>query len=324
MRGPVSGSRTVTSALAACAIFAATAVGCGGAGPTPILAPDAPIGNDGGRFRVLEPPPQAGPGPWPVVYFLHDFFGGDDVLWQHGVADRLTAAMAAGTLPPFLLVAPQGDQGFWADSHDGRRRYEEWLAEGLPRQVAARWPVRPGPAGRALAGISMGGYGALKLALRRPQEVGAAAALSGLVPPLDYDVVGGGSRRHVLLHLALRRTFGRDGRSPAVRRNDLYRLLPGLYDVPPARRPRLLVRAGTDDRYILDEASYLFATVARDNGVEVDLVLEPGTHDWRYWGRTTEEVLAWTVRALETRCVEWEEAGDVPCHPSETAARSGA
>lgn len=296
------------------------AAGCATAGPAPIRAPEAPLGEGGGRFRVLAPPPGAGPGPWPVVYFLHDFFGGDEVLWRRGVAQRLAAAMAAGTLPPFLLVAPEGGQGFWADSHDGRRRYEEWLANGLPRQVGARWPVRPGPAGRGLAGISMGGFGALRVALRHPRQVGAAAALSGLVPPLDYDVVTGGAGRHPLLRLALRRTFGGDGRAPAVRRNDLYRLLPGLYGIPPAQRPRLLVRAGTEDRYILDEAAYLFATVARDNGVAVELVLEPGSHDWRYWRRTAEEVVAWTVQALEARCATWKDNGDPPCRPARPAA----
>ena len=61
------------------------------------------------------------------------------------------------------------------------------------------------------------------------------------------------------------------------------------------------MRAGTEDRYRLDEASYLFAMVARDNGVEVELVLEPGGHDWDYWSRTTGEVVAWALRALEER-----------------------
>jgi putative tributyrin esterase len=267
---------------------------------------------------VLEPPPGAGPGPFPVVYFLHDFFGSDTVLWERGVAARLLARMAAGELPPFLLVAPAGERGFWADSHDGRRRYEEWLAEGLPRQVAARYRVRPGPAGRAVVGISMGGYGALKLALRRPREIGAAGALSGLVPPLDWQIV---EDAHPLLRRAMRRTFGRDPHDNTLRRDDLYKLLPRLYGIPAEQRPRLLVRAGTEDRYILDEASYLFAMVARDNGVEVELVLEPGEHDWSYWRHTTEEVVAWAVAALDRRCTSWASLRDEPCRVTLAAER---
>ena len=247
---------------------------------------------------MLEPPRGTGSGPFPVVYFLHDFWGDGGILWRHGVAARLEAAMAAGELPPFLLVAPDGARAFWADSHDGERRYESWLLDALPRLVAERWPVRPGPSGRAVVGISMGGHGALRMALRRPREVGAAAALSGLVPPLDWDLV---EDTNPLVRFTLRRTFGPSREENSLRRNDLYRLMPELYALPPEQRPRLLVRAGTEDRYRFDEASYLFALVARDNGVAVDLVLEPGGHDWDYWARTADDVVAWALRALEER-----------------------
>jgi hypothetical protein len=80
--------------------------------------------------------------------------------------------------------------------------------------------------------------------------------------------------------------------------------------VAPAERPRLLVRAGTEDRYRFDEASYLFALVAHDNGVAVELVLEPGGHDWEYWSRTAGETVAWALRALDGRA-----AGEVPTAP---------
>ena len=284
--------------LLASLLLAAALGGCGGSlppherhfGPLPVAA--------GGSYRVLEPPPGAGPGPFPVVYFLHDFWGGDGILWRHGVAQRLAAAVAAGELPPFLLVAPEGGRAFWADSHDGARRYESWLLDELPRRIAERYPVRPGPAGRAVVGISMGGHGAIRLALRRPHEVGAAAALSGLVPPLDWGLV---EDTNPLLRLMLKRAFGPSRQDNSLRRNDLYRMMPALYAIPAERRPRLLVRAGTEDKYRFDEASYLFAMVARDNGVAVELVLEPGGHDWEYWSRSTGEVVAWALRALEER-----------------------
>jgi S-formylglutathione hydrolase FrmB len=214
-------------------------------------------------------------------------------------------------------VAPAGHRGFWIDSHDGRRRYAQWLADGLPREVAARWPVRPGPAGRAAVGISMGGFGAFRLALERPREVGAAAALSGLVPPLDWQIV---EDAHPLLRLSMRRTFGRDEHDNSLRENDLYKLLPRLYGIPPAERPRLLLRAGTEDRYILDEASYLFAMVARENGVETELVLEPGEHHWRYWSHTADDVVEWAVRALDERCARWQALGEPECRPAAATA----
>ena len=147
----------------------------------------------------------------------------------------------------------------------------------------------------------MGGSGALLLALRRPREIGAAGSLSGLVPPLDWDLV---EDTNPLVRLTLRRTFGRSREDNSLRGNDLYRLLPRVYPIPPPERPRLLVRAGTEDKYRFDDASYLFAMVARDNGVAVELVLEPGGHDWDYWSRSSGEVVAWALRALEERAAQ--------------------
>ena len=163
----------------------------------------------------------------------------------------------------------------------------------------------------------MGGFGAIRLALRRPQDVGAAAALSGLVPPLDWQMM---EDANPFLRLTMRRTFGGDAGAGTLRRDDLYHLLPRLYPIPRDRRPRLLVQAGTEDRYILDEASFLFAMVARDNGVDVELVLEPGTHDWRYWREAAEDVVVWAVHALEQRCGSWAALRDAPCEAGRLAA----
>src|SRR5687768_10418041 len=104
---------------------------CDSTAPEPIRV-SAPLGAGGGEFRVLAPPPSAGAGPFPVVYFLHDLWGSDAILWRQGVAQRVAARVARGEVPPFVLVAPEGDRGFWADSWDGRRRYERWVTAELP------------------------------------------------------------------------------------------------------------------------------------------------------------------------------------------------
>lgn len=268
---------------------------------------------------MLEPPGEAGEGPFPVVYFLHDIFGDDAVLWRHGVAQRLRARMATGELPPFLLVAPAGGRSFWSDFHDGSRRFETWIGEELPRQIAARYPVRRGPSGRAMTGISMGGYGAFKVALRNPRQVGAAASLSGVVPPLDWGVV---EDANPIAQLFMKRVFGRDREENGLRREDLFRLLPRLYEVPRGERPRLLLRAGTEDGYRLDEAAYLFHTVARDYGVEVELVLEAGNHGWGYWSASVEEIVAWAVRALQARAVAEDAGSGLDARPPATSRGS--
>ena len=208
----------------AIALLAIAVGACGSAIPSAMhLA--APLGPLGGEVRVLAPPAGAGSDAIPVVYFLHDFWGSDAVLWEHGVAQRLAAREASGDLPPFLLVAPEGDRGFWTDSWDGARRYESWLHNELPAWVASRWHVRTGRAARAWVGISMGGLGAVKAGLRQPGATGAIVSISGLLVPLDPSFV---RDARLFLRRPLTRVFGPTPDEIALRDSDPYRLLATL------------------------------------------------------------------------------------------------
>ncbi|HEV8241050.1 MAG TPA: alpha/beta hydrolase-fold protein [Thermoanaerobaculia bacterium] len=269
---------------------------CASAAPAEIRVP-APLGPAGGELRVLLPPSNAGAGPFPVVYFLHDLWGSDSGLWKHGVAQRLAARMASGDMPPFLLVAPEGHRGFWADSSDGRHLYERWVMTELPAQVAARWPVRSGPRSRAYVGISMGGAGAVRMGLRSPRETAAIVSISGLLVPLDAAFV---RDARLLVRPALERVFGRHDHpdDDALRHADPYRLLGAMSAADLAAAPPLLLLAGNDDKYRLDEASDLFTRHAREKGLMVELRLAAGGHDWRYWRTVTEDAIVWAARRL--------------------------
>jgi S-formylglutathione hydrolase FrmB len=281
--------------LVAALLAVTTAAACASLPPAVRVA--APLGPAGGQFRVLLPPPNAGAGPFPVIYFLHDLWGSDAVLWKHGIAPRLASRMRSGEAPPVLVVAPAGDRGFWADSWDGRRRYEQWLTTELPAQVAARWPVRSGPRSRAYVGISMGGAGAVRMGLRNPRETAAIVSISGLLVPLDAAFV---RDARLLVRPALSRVFGPPAHpdDDTLRRGDPYRLLGAMPTADLAAAPPLLLVAGTGDKYRLDEASALFAKHAREKGLTVELRLDAGGHDWRYWRSVAEEGILWAAGRL--------------------------
>ena len=266
---------------------------CDSEAPEPIRV-KAPLGKGGGEFRVLAPPPSAGPGPFPVVYFLHDLWGSDAILWRQDVAQRVAARMARGEVPPFVLVAPEGDRGFWADSWDGRRRYEQWVTAELPAQIASRWPVRSEPHSRAYVGISMGGAGAVRMGLRNPRETAAVVSISGLLVPLDGAFV---RDANLFMRPMIKRVLGPPDEK-ALRRNDPYRMLGAMSAAELAAAPPFLLFAGTEDKYRLDEASELFTKHAREKGLAVELKLAPGAHDWSYWPDVTEEGIVWAARRL--------------------------
>ena len=74
-----------------------------------------------------------------------------------------------GELKDFLIATPDGGASFYINSKDGKDRYEDFLLQEFFPFIEKRYRVEPGRGHRAIAGISMGGYGALHLAFRHPQ-----------------------------------------------------------------------------------------------------------------------------------------------------------
>src|SRR5499427_7174040 len=96
---------------------------------------------------------------YPVLYFLHDGYGDGRTLERRGVAAEALRRMREGSLPEFLIVAPDGPGTWFSDSHDGKTLFEQYLVKDLPEAIAGRYRVLPGAPARGITGISMGGYG---------------------------------------------------------------------------------------------------------------------------------------------------------------------
>lgn len=244
---------------------------------------------EGGEVRVLLPPGYPERAPYPVLYFLHDYFGTRGVLWRKGVAEELQRRMTTGDLAPMVIVAPEGDHGYWSDVYGGGAAWESFVTGPLIEWVERTFRVRTDRAGRAITGISMGGFGSIKAALRRPDLYAAASSLSGALIPLDRESVLGYSW---LARRQLFRVFGSDPVENALERNDPV----ALARTAAGPGPRLLLRSGTEDAYRLDEAAQKMGELARSRGFEVEVVLEPGGHDWGYWQRSLPEVVGWHAR----------------------------
>ena len=246
------------------------------AGPTDVL--------------VLEPPSysRSPSRRYPVLYFLHDGYGNARTLEAEGVAAELYRRMADGRLAEFLIVAPGAPGSWFSDSHDGKRLYERFLAADLPREIENRYRVRPGQSARAITGISMGGYGAFKLALKRPELYAAVSSLSGALIPFEPEDL---ARYNWFTRWTLKRVFGKDPRDNAFAQNDVWRILKDRqFESPPFAAH---LRAGTGDVYGLGRVAAQFGSFLTDHGVPATVVLEPGGHDWSYWRRAMVAITEW-------------------------------
>jgi enterochelin esterase-like enzyme len=133
-------------------------------------------------FLIWVPPGYSTARRYPVVYLLHG--GGDGAnagraeWFNVGIRDALDEALAAGDIPPSIFVFPEGLQGYWINHANGGPRWADYVAQDVVAHVDRIWSTEARPERRAIGGLSMGGHGALQLALNHPQVFGIAGAHS--------------------------------------------------------------------------------------------------------------------------------------------------
>jgi S-formylglutathione hydrolase FrmB len=260
---------------------------------------------------------------YPVAYYLHGAWGAEDDWVTLGRIDRTLDSLIAAGLPEMIVVLPDGDDGWYttwnalnntaACRADTARRepaqtycvtwpkYDEYIARELVAHVDSAYRTLAQREHRGIAGLSMGGYGAVSLSLRYPDAFAAAASHSGVLspryagpipyaPPTRYatgvDVVRG--RYSPALWELMRPVFGRDtigwrARDPTILARHL---------VASGRRvPALFVDVGGDDPFL--EQNRAFRAELTALGIAVQYREWPGKHDWAYWRAHVVESLGW-------------------------------
>jgi S-formylglutathione hydrolase FrmB len=214
----------------------------------------------------------------PVVLLLHGVCdAGGFVWWQNARVHELSDALvAAGELPPFCLVMPTDtgvEQGTgWSDWRDGSCAAETYVMRELLPSLAETYPVRLDAL--HIGGLSMGGYGALLLALRHPGRFASASATSGFFHP---------RRLFTFVPDASHRIWGDAAREAE---HDVTTLV-----LDPQRRQTLRIAfdCGTEDHLI--DYNRDFTRLLRDHDIAHTYVEHPGAHTWDYWTRRVEHHL---------------------------------
>jgi enterochelin esterase-like enzyme len=115
---------------------------------------------------------------FPVLYMLHGL-GGDYRSWQSiGLFDTATRLIEQGLVPPMIIVTPEGESGYWLDHANGGPRFGAYVSKDLVSFVDSTFRTDRQPDARAIGGLSMGGHGALQIALNNPGEFSIVGAHS--------------------------------------------------------------------------------------------------------------------------------------------------
>ena len=215
-----------------------------------------------------------------TLYLLHGH-SDDHTAWQ-----RWTSIERYADGLNLAVVMPAVHLSFYNDmAHGGK--YWQFISEEVPALVRELFSLSSARKANFVAGLSMGGYGAFKLALTHPDRFAAAASLSGA---LDLNaVVNPNSRRNDKVWLEEMRTvFGDLSKVPGSK-NDLLALAKKVAKAPV--KPRLYQCCGTEDDLYPDNVRFR-DTVQK---LPLDLTYEegPGEHNWAYWDKMIQNVLRW-------------------------------
>jgi S-formylglutathione hydrolase FrmB len=234
---------------------------------------------------------------YPVVYALHGLFEGSGFWERRGLAAILAQLRAAAALPEFLVVAVDGGNSFFVNARGGR--YVDMVTRDLVAHVETAYRVVPGRAGRALLGISMGGYGALHIAFDQPGLAAAVATHSAMLLETIPSAEQGARRGQMA---ALHQVFG-DPIDPALwAANDPLAL---AHRIDPKAAPALFLDCGAEDRYGLARGHRELHRILEQRGVPHAFELPPGDHGYEFVRARLERSLRFLAERLSPSAVRW-------------------
>lgn len=232
-------------------------------------------------YRVITPAnySTANEARYPVIYLLHGLTGHYD-NWT----DRTSLAAKAVDFK-MIIVTPEGDNGWYTDSvSKATDKYESYIIKELIPEIDAKYRTINDRKGRAIAGLSMGGFGALKFGLKYPEMFSLAGSFSGAIGAAsitEKDFPGPISK-------SIAEIFGLAG-SETRKANDVFGIIREASTEKIKAFPFLYVDCGNQDFLIQNNRE--FATLLAEKKVPHEYRQLPGGHDWKYWDKQVLEFL---------------------------------
>ncbi|MGI5869016.1 MAG: alpha/beta hydrolase [Kiritimatiellia bacterium] len=218
----------------------------------------------------------------PVLYLLHGL-SDDHTIWQ-----RRTSIERYASSYYLAVVMPNAHRSFYTDMKHGRP-YFTYMTQELPNLMESFFPFSTRREDRFVAGLSMGGYGAFKIAINLPERYAAGASLSGLL-----DIVCAWARNAEFFP----NVFGKGEAVADPPDNILSSARRLVEQTPKALWPKLYQFCGTEDH--LYPTNITFKDFSRKIGLPVDYSEGPGGHTWDVWDNQIQKVLAWLPLAENT------------------------
>jgi S-formylglutathione hydrolase FrmB len=218
---------------------------------------------------------------FPVLYFLHGLGENEQVLLNSGGWNLIQDLWEQKRIGEFVVAAPDGGRSFYINSRDGRVRYGDFFVREFLPYIESHYRIRRGRRARGITGVSMGGYGALRLAFRYPSLFGSvsahSAALIDKLPRAKLD-----SSEADVIARVLGGAFGTPFDSAFWNRNSPFTL---VRNGPRPAGLRIYFDCGREDDFGFEKGARAFHELLVSRRIPHDFHLYSGGHNWSYFAQ---------------------------------------
>ncbi len=236
---------------------------------------------------------------YPVLYFLHGLGDNERTLFNSGGWTLLDDLRQQHKMGEFLIAAPEGGQTFYINSADGSVRYSDFFLQEFIPLIESKYRISKGRSNRAISGISMGGYGAIRFAFSHPEVFSAVSAQSAALiteTPQELDTA---ARSGAPLGKLLATVFGSPIDVAHWKENSPFAL--ATRNQAALRRVAIYFNCGQDDNYGFEKGAAALHEQLLKERVEHEYHPYPGDHSLGYFLSHFTEVMEFHSRAFGLR-----------------------
>ena len=232
---------------------------------------------------------------YPVLYYLHGLGDNEQSLLNTGGWDLIEELRRQGKVGEFVILAPNAGHTFFLNSADGKIRYEDFLLQEFMPQMEQKYRASGTPGSRGITGVSMGGFGALRLAFKYPAKFAAVSAqMPALINEVPANVAAGGPGSPAS---AMGDVFGTTFDRAYFERNNVFSFA-RTTPVPQLKRLKIYFDVGNNDDYGFEQGGEKLHQLLDSRGVPNEFHVYPGRHDPQFAIRHFGDVVRFQWKAI--------------------------
>jgi S-formylglutathione hydrolase FrmB len=238
---------------------------------------------------------------YPVLYLLHGYTD-DETAWsQFGEAQMITDKLVqGGEIAPMIIVMPDAGVSWYVNSYDGKINFEDFFVNEFITHIDATYRTRATKQYRAIAGLSMGGYGSLIMATKHPSLFSAAAPLSaGVFQDEAILNADDGLWKNVLGDIYGKKDLvGKNRLTDHWYKNSILKIIE-TGNTDDLKKVRYYIDCGDED--FLIKGNMALHAVMIDQKIPHEFRVRDGVHNWTYWRTALPEVLKFVSESFHQK-----------------------